>query len=61
MELCRSHHDEIVYEGYHCPCCELQTQLQELTAECVTLQNENRELILTIDQLQDQIACAEHI
>ena len=42
MNICEYEHDEIVYEGRHCPACELKKERDSLADE-LKLEKENRE------------------
>ena len=48
MNLCSDGHDEIVYEGRHCPACDLK---QERDAQI----KENDELRATVKALEDNV------
>lgn len=48
MNLCNSDHDEVCYEGRHCPACQIKddlvTQIADLDARIEQLKNELEEL-----------------
>lgn len=47
MELCSSGHDEICFEGRHCPACSIQSELDDANGKIDDLKNR-------VDDLENQ-------
>jgi len=50
MNLCSDNHEEICYEGRHCPCCWIIEEKQQLESEITKLKSSIAELEQQIEE-----------
>lgn len=59
MNICANNHDEVCYEGHHCPACEVADDLNEaiskLQDKLSALENQIGELEGTIEDLEPEL------
>lgn len=53
MRLCDDGHEEVCYEGYRCPVCELTTKIERLTDEIADLKQEIDDLNFELSNAED--------
>lgn len=54
MQLCSNGHDEVCYEGWRCPACQLKEELEATEKELEKKADQIRELEGDIEALQQQ-------
>jgi len=52
MNVCNDGHDEVCYDGYACPCCDLIVERDEHESNAYDLQ-------CTVDELEEQVSDLE--
>lgn len=55
MELCSDGHEEVCYDGKHCPACVALQENDELGAEVDELKGEIKVLESNVDSLQKEL------